>query len=67
VENNSICRCSHELKNHDDLKEHCWVCFALNLDDNQANVPVNDRHSFCEKFKQDNLKWLEMKANEIQK
>lgn len=65
MENSLICVCGHEEENHG--LGPCWVCFGLNLTDNEKNVPIQQRHTLCNQFKQDNLRFLEQEYARLSK
>jgi hypothetical protein len=64
-ENNWLCECGHPEDNHD--LGPCWICFGLHLDDNQNNIPVNRRHTLCDNYKRDNLRFLEQEYERLSK
>lgn len=65
-ENDAVCKCGHRARAHEE-NAHCWLCFARNLEDNEANVPVNDRAKICPGFERDNLIYLEQEYERLSK
>lgn len=70
MENNAICKCGHIKEHHAHDSERvqnspCYECLGLYMHDRTLNVVIENAHRICADFSLDNLRYLEMKANEI--